>query len=391
MRPSRATITVARRCLSSTRDAATAIRPIDAREWARQRPELARDALAVPPAPPLEFLLVHNEGLEGNNALPPPVSLESYLSWRGWDMPNSISPDEKDLAVSLVSHPLTFPLTLGKHMASLVNTCSEIDDDGHSPTSRSNSSATARLCCVGARAEAALPDEYWRELLYSSILSADTGGKSISSSASISIDFIGPDIAPHLQSKTVVLDADRSRPITRSLKMDFHRQYLHQYILEKYRGGEAKDKGNPTDGSATSEESFDPAYLLSLWDGFVLFNPGIGHPNLSKVWLPTLRYVLKTKRSVLFTAHSHLDSERDWSALKATMLDLGQEERLREIIATWHGSTGGDDEDENPYTSNPVASRIDYEDPFCDDGDEKNKSVRPNMFSFFLEKVIDAN
>lgn len=289
-------------------------------------------------------------------------------------MPKAIPPGDKDLAVSLVSHPLTFPLTLGKHLATLlVDTCSERDVEGYSP----------RLCCVGARAEAALPDEYWREFLYSSILSADTEGASLSS-ACISIDFIGPDIAPHLQSKTVVLDADMSWPITRSLKMDFHRKYLHQYISKKYR--EEKEEEEEADGKAASNESFDPTSLLSLWDGFVLFNPGIGHPNLAKGWLPTLRYVLKTKRPVLFTAHSHLDSERDWSVLKATMLDLGQEERLHEIIARWHGSTGGDDNDENPYKNNPFASRIDYEDPFCDDGDEKNKSVRPNMVSLFLAR-----
>ena len=119
-------------------------------------------------------------------------------------MSKAVPPEDKDLAVSLVSHPLTFPLTLGKHMATLVNTCSERDDEGYSPI-RKKSSATARLCCVGARAEAALPDEYWREFLYSSILSADTEGTSMSS-ACISIDFIGPDIAPHLQSKKVVLD-----------------------------------------------------------------------------------------------------------------------------------------------------------------------------------------
>lgn len=296
-------------------------------------------------------------------------------------MSKAIPPEDKDLAVSLISHPLTFPLTLGFHMAKLVNTCSERDDEGYSP-GRRKSSAIARLCCVGARAEAALPDEYWREFLYSSILSADTEGANVSS-ACISIDFIGPDIAPHLQSKIVVLDdTGMSWPITRSLKMDFHRQYLHQYILKKYREEEEKaNRGNPTDGKATSKELFDPAALLSLFDGFVLFNPGIGHPNLAKGWLPTLRYVLKTKRPVLITAHSYRDSERDWSVLKATMLDLGQEERLQEIR-----STGGDDEDENPYISNPFSSRIDYEDPFCDDDDEKNKSVRPNMFSFFLAR-----
>lgn len=361
MRPSKATIAVARRYLSSTRESATPA-CIDAREWAKKRPELARDALVVPPAPPL------HEGLEGNAPAPPLASLESYLKWRGWDMPKTISPEDDALAISLVSHPLTFPLTLAKNMPILLSTWNERNYDEHSPrTPKSNSSATARLCCIGARAEAALPDEYWREALlyYSSILSLNTKG---TSACTISIDFIGPDISPHLQPKTVVLDTGMSWPMIR-LKMDFHRQYLHQYISDRYKE-EAKDK--------------DPASLLSLWDCFLLFNPGIGHPNLARCWLPTLRYVLKSKRPVLLTAHSHLDCARDWSVLKATMLDLGQEERVREINATYRRSTGSDEEEKkNPYKSNPFASRVEFEDPFCDDDDEKNK-IAPNMFSLLL-------
>jgi len=372
MRSSKAIAAVARRCIGGT--AATGSRRhgcanqgplhVDARAWAQQRPELARDALSVPPISRLE------------NAPPPSASLESYLKWRGWDMP-TIPPDNNDLAASLVSHPLTFPLTLGWLLSTMLRTCMGGDTYGHR-----TSSSRVRLCCIGARAEAALPDEYWREaLVHSSILLDDlekVDAYITTACASTSIDFIGPDISPLLQSKTVVLDVPWA--INRSLEMNFHRQYLHQNIAERCK--EAKH----------DEESFDPASLLSLWDGFVLFNPGIGHPNLAKGWLPTLRYVLKTKRPVLLTAHSRLDSERDWSVLKATMLNLGQEERLRQTtcisstgVAQLRGRADSDGE-RNPYKMNPFASRLEYEDPYCDDRDEKNRFVRPNMFSLLLAR-----
>ena len=123
--------------------------------------------------------------------------------------------------------------------------------------------------------------------------------------------------------------------------------------------------------------------------GYVLFNPGIGHPNLAKGWIPTLRYVINTRRPVLITAHSRLDTERDWSVLKATLLDLGQDERLQRCCG--HSD---DDGEQNPYRLNPFASRLDYEDPCCEaaglhlgNGKEDGSNhmyVRPNMFSLLL-------
>lgn len=397
MRTKAAVTAVARRCLSVSEGTAAGRRGhatqgkksfVDARRWAQKQPGLAREVLAVPP-PPL--------GPQSVNAppssAPPASSLESYLKLRQWDM-TMVSPEDRGVAMSLISHPLTFPLTLGTHMSTLLNTCSA----KHRPTitgSRNRSrSSTLRLCCVGARAEATLPDEYWKELLLSASLSGgfQTMNEDVeaSTSTTCSIDFIGPDVSPHLQSKTIVLDVPWA--IKHTLEMNFHKYYLHQYIAERYKVSKNSVSAAAKDRSAAlHDRSFDPASQLSLWDGYVLFNPGIGHPNLAKGWIPTLRYVINTRRPVLITAHSRLDSERDWSVLKATLLDLGQDERLQRCCG--HSD---DDGEQNPYRLNPFASRLDYEDPFCSEaglhlgnGKEDGSNymymyVRPNMFSLLL-------
>ena len=395
MRTKAAVTAVARRCSSVSEGTAAGRRGhakqgkpfVDARRWAQQQPGLAREVLAVPPPP---------HGPQSVNAPPASApsasSLESYLKLRQWDM-TVVSPEDRGVAMSLISHPLTFPLTLGMHMSTL-----RIGSERQRPTitcSRNRSrSSTLRLCCVGARAEATLPDEYWKELLLSASLSGgfqtmnEDVEASTCTSTTCTIDFIGPDVSPHLQSKTVVLDVPWARKHT--LEMNFHKCYLHQYIAERYKVSKNSVSAAAKDRSAAlHDRSFDPASQPSLWDGYVLFNPGIGHPNLAKGWIPTLRYVINTRRPVLITAHSRLDTERDWSVLKATLLDLGQDERLQRCCG--HSD---DDGEQNPYRLNPFASRLDYEDPCCEaaglhlgNGKEDGSNhmyVRPNMFSLLL-------
>lgn len=384
---------VARRCSSVSEGTAAGRRGhakqgkpfVDARRWAQQQPGLAREVLAVPPPP---------HGPQSVNAPPASApsasSLESYLKLRQWDM-TVVSPEDRGVAMSLISHPLTFPLTLGMHMSTLLKR--------QRPTITSSKnrsrSSTLRLCCVGARAEATLPDEYWKELLLSASLSGgfqtmnEDVEASTCTSTTCTIDFIGPDVSPHLQSKTVALDVPWARKHT--LEMNFHKYYLHQYIAERYKVSKNSVSAAAKDRSAAlHDRSFDATSQLSLWDGFVLFNPGIGHPNLAKGWITTLRYVINTRRPVLITAHSRLDSERDWSVLKASLLDLGQDERLQRYCC----GHSDDDGEQNPYRLNPFASRLDYEDPFCCEADlhigngkedgSNHMYVRPNMFSLLL-------
>ena len=52
-------------------------------------------------------------------------------------------------------------------------------------------------------------------------------------------------------------------------------------------------------------------------DAVVLFNPGVGHPNLAEGWVPALEAIRASGRPLLVTGHSEMDSRRDLTALEA--------------------------------------------------------------------------
>jgi hypothetical protein len=105
---------------------------------------------------------------------------------------------------------------------------------------------------------------------------------------------------------------------------------------------------------------------LKQWHGFILFNPGCGHDNLSKSWKPTLGFLNKTKRPLIVTAHSTLDAQRDLKVFQ----------RFK---------TAGDGGERNmkvsKYQINPWASRMMYLDPIQEKEEMKQSGphwVRPN-------------
>ena len=49
----------------------------------------------------------------------------------------------------------------------------------------------------------------------------------------------------------------------------------------------------------------------------MLFNPGVGHPNLAEGWVPALEAIKASGRPLLVTGHSEMDSRRDLTALEA--------------------------------------------------------------------------
>jgi hypothetical protein len=55
-------------------------------------------------------------------------------------------------------------------------------------------------------------------------------------------------------------------------------------------------------GRQTQTKKIITKQLINYWDGFILFNPGIGHDNLKKSWMSTLKFMLKTKKFILTTA-----------------------------------------------------------------------------------------
>merc|ERR1712054_488719 len=99
-------------------------------------------------------------------------SLESYLKMRGWiynHIPQSnemeYSTMEKSAFIALqlrmISHILSYPLTIGFYFM-------EIARLGllSLPNANSYSERSYNICIIGARAEATLPIEFWKELLW---------------------------------------------------------------------------------------------------------------------------------------------------------------------------------------------------------------------------------
>ncbi len=315
------------------------------RSFAKQHPEAARQVLSVPST----ALTKSYDSNEGNPLLRSCGTLEQYLQWRGWDIDgilnlHNLGGDDEMLqsAVGLLSHPLTFPLTLGSIIQSFYRPL----DNKHSEIHRQ-----LRLCCVGARAECTLPDDYWREFLlaifYSHQASRELHRKE---SFHCTIDFVGDDVPRNLKSRTITLldneTQSTAQPVKDEYKLtkNYYSSFLHEVILDSKWGGMQK----------------------LCWDGYVLFNPGIGHPNLQNQWRSTLQFVLATRKPILFTAHSALDAERDCAVLSSDT-DL------------YYGDRG-------PilYVENQYASRLCFVDPFPSSDIRVVHIVRPNHYNFFI-------
>lgn len=218
-------------------------------EWARANPKEAERCLQVPP-----WTMEHcDPALEDSKT----ASFEAYLRWRRWPY----AEPEIDLhsnAVSLASHLLSSPLTLANFRAQLC------DDD-----TRGN------LCCVGARAEATVPIDMWKEFLLLTSVITDRPMET-------RLDFVGPDVMPKTKDTSVSLDD--SRIALRWL----YRGYLHELIQE---------------------------HDENMWEAYVFLNPGFGHPHLRDGWRPSLEQVLPSRKPCLLTAHSEEDAERDFAYL----------------------------------------------------------------------------
>jgi hypothetical protein len=249
-------------------------------------------------------------------------SLEEYLEWRGWK-----TVDEKDLvgkdnlphAIALLSHVLSAPLTLASQ---LVDNSKNTSDDDNGDT---------RWCCVGARAEAILPPHFWREgllLLESAAFGVDDSNRGTNNNYNIVLEFMGPEVPPNVPQTILKGTSSGSRTSSSSMTLQggFPGFYHEAPIPDK------------------------------LWNGFMLFNPGLAHSNLQTSWAATVEAILSdgSCNIIILTAHSEKDAHRD-----ATL--------LREKYAL-----------NVNYRENPFASRIRYQDPFDKSGEPH--FVQPNQF-----------
>ncbi len=340
------------------------------RSWSMQNEDFARKVMVVPEPPVL--LSKYYSWYNGTDA----ATLIDYLKWRRWEFVETTNKNDEAFSMScvLLSHALTFPLTLGNHVHDFVSTRSirnhSNQDRNQEQGQQQGDSIEIRLCCVGPRAEVNLPLDFWREFLISAnfntmnnnVEGITTKGKGRKKFVNVDwiIDFIGPDVsAKTMQSRVVCLqnndenlDLEQNLDMVnmslynRSLKMNYHSGFLHQYVFELYKSWKNEDHnhdGNFNLGASTVSES-----ILNYWDGFILFNPGIGHENLKTSWSPTLEFIIKTRKTILTTAHSSLDCQRDlevWNSI----ISRNEIEKGNSILN---------------YDLNPFASRMSYRDPF---------------------------
>jgi hypothetical protein len=203
-------------------------------------------------------------------------------------------------ALNLVSHVLSSPLTL-RYLAE--QTC---------PGSRTLSSF--HLACIGARSEATLPHKYWRETIMTD------------SMEEWNVDFIGPDLINHTPSFELLYGPSK-------ITIHHHwKGFFHDIPLRQHKP----------------------------WTHFILFNPGLNHPNLRDNWLPTLKK-LKGK-SLWLTAHSLQDAQRD----------------AKLLLDVWNVSVH--------YDLNPFSSRIVYQDPF-----DSSHLISPNKFVAHIPEISELN
>jgi hypothetical protein len=293
--------------------------------WARGNPKIAQECLNLPPLP------TRGE-TQRVNQLKQIQSLGDYWRWRRWDFPVE-SAAELVEAKALASHVLSTPLTLATQLLT-----------PNSRVSESNSRKQQQWCCIGARAEASLPLDFWKEVLVLGTAIAENDAP-----LHLTLDFIGPEI---VQRPPVQLEYEES---TLNIRWLFAGKF-HEWAAAQQ----------------VSSCSCSGMALLS-YDAYILLNPGLGHAHLKKDWKPTLDLLLTTRSAaekseregyptILLTAHSQLDAERDAALLTQELSSTSQTKR---IIS---------------YAENPFASRIDYQDPF-----DAQHLVRPNHFLVSLD------
>lgn len=243
---------------------------------------------------------------------------EDYWRWRNWDFTRAEEADveARTYGQNLATHVLSDPMTIA--MLLLPSTTPSIPS---TEVSLSNGKRhSLQLCCLGARAEALLPTQYWREIL---LVAASRLGWS---HVDLTVDFVGPDIPSKRQRVRHSCSFTHGTVTVRWVYKGVFHEFLKKMENESRYGG-------------------GPRITASYWDAFVLFNPGIGHDNLRDDWKPTLDKLLSSEEwrryPMLLTAHSWLDAQRDGLALTEYLLN------------------------EAPlYQKNPWASRIQHEDPF---------------------------
>ena len=209
--------------------------------------------------------------------------LPAWLKLRGW----SDAPEDSP-AMRLISHTLTFPLTLAcfAHRLSLVE------------------SPRVAVVIAGARAEATLPAAWWREALLAL-------GPRV---RALDLHFVGPELRPAPEKATdfALGTAAGGGHRTATLRTSAHAGTLCEFMASR-----AAVEGLGSGGGGGEVGAL-------VW----LSNPGLGHPAVQDSWRPSLERLLRRPGwgsgsggeggrplPVLVTSHSQTDQQRDLVAV----------------------------------------------------------------------------
>ena len=268
------------------------------------------------------------------------LNWEDYWSYRKWSFPKGLKDDtEREYGQALASHIMTAPMTIYSMFHELSEANSKVITSTKEVINiyQNNREKVAtekvRWGIIGARSEASLPIQYWQEMLdmihatrllafHQYMIGAKLGINTkrtalVPKLLDITLDFIGPEM--NIQ-PSIVLHPSKS---LRHDEYDFVGDDTTTNIFTtctmqwRYKGLYHTHYNEITE----QEDVFDKQY-----DAYILFNPGVGHPYLQKLWQPTLQLIfeqyyrirnsLNEGCTILLTSHSMTDALRDSKSLQ---------------------------------------------------------------------------
>ena len=398
----------------------TPIGPCRVLEWAAlpENRTVATECLNTPSIPPPQLPVVDKAATASNGIL----NWEDYWSYRKWNFPEALkNGTEREYGHALASHIMTAPMTIYSMLDPLLEASSKVITSTREVANiyKNNKEKTAtmkvRWCIIGARSEASLPIQYWQEMLdmihaerllafrkYTIEVRQSGADRSYSRKIplvpkllEITLDFIGPEM--NLQSSIVLHPSKSLRPDEYDFVGDDTTTNIFTSCTMQWRyKGLYHTHYNEINNQ---EDVYDKQY-----DAYILFNPGIGHPYLQKLWRPTLQLIfeqyyrisnsLNGGCTVVLTSHSMKDALRDSKLLQHYMLFAEGYMEDPTTTATETDKVENEspeqcpDEDEikNYYTENPFASRIYYHDPMVPEQSKPSHIVRPNHYVALLRR-----
>jgi hypothetical protein len=394
-------------------------------EWAAfpENRAAASECLNAPSLPPTSLA---DDTITASSGI---LNWEEYWSYRNWNFPKTLKDDtEREYGHALAAHIMTAPMTIYSMLDPLLEAGSKVITSTKEVTNthKNNKEKTAtmkvRWCIIGARSEASLPIQYWQEMLdmihaarllafhkFSMNAKQNMNNKRtplVPKILEITLDFIGPEM--NIQ-PSIVLHPSKS---LRHDEYDFVGDDTTTNIFTtctlqwRYKGLYHTHYNEINE----QEDVYDKQY-----DAYILFNPGIGHPYLQKLWQPTLQLIfeqfyrirntLNGGCTILLTSHSMTDALRD-SKLLQQYLVFAEDYNTDQYITTptanvenessEHHTEEKEEEEQqqqqqeeeivNYYTENPFASRIYYQDPMAQEQFRSPHVVRPNHYVALLRR-----